>query len=230
MPTNKFQCPFAGIEIKSESEMTFSGYASVFNNEDSYGDVVVPGAFGETMAKSRSTGQWPSMLSHHGGFSGSAEDMTPIGIWTDMAEDGRGLYVEGKFAPTTRGNEIYALLKMKPRPALNGLSIGYFAKEVERGVKPSDPRKLKKIDLVEISLVTNPANSKARVQSVKSSIDAAAAMSDLEDILRDVGFSKKEAMAFISEACRLRARSDSEVATLEGIKTSTERVLRLLRA
>jgi phage head maturation protease len=46
-----------------------------------------------------------------------------------MHEDSKGLVVEGKLAPTPRGQELYALMKMQPRPAINGLSIGYVAKE-----------------------------------------------------------------------------------------------------
>jgi phage head maturation protease len=51
----------------------------------------------------------------------------PIGIWLDMSEDSHGLRLKGKLANTKRGRDTYALLKMKPRPALDGLSIGYLA-------------------------------------------------------------------------------------------------------
>jgi phage head maturation protease len=60
------------------------------------------------------------------------------------------------------------MLKMKPRPALNGLSIGYRAKDFEIHKSGPVKRTLKAVDLVEVSLVTFPANSKATVLSVKA--------------------------------------------------------------
>lgn len=212
----RFDCAFAP-EIKLDGEMVFNGYGAVFGNTDSYGDVIQAGAFGESLRKSKTSGQWPAMLSQHGGFMGSADDMMPIGVWTDMAEDGKGLWVEGKFAPTPRGQEAYALLKMTPRPALNGLSIGFQAKEYTMGTKPSEPRRtLKNIDLIEVSLVTNPANPKARVLNVKS-IDELLSFSEAEDVLRDAGFSRKDACAFVSKIKRLTVQSDSEAAALEAL-------------
>jgi phage head maturation protease len=79
----------------------------------------------------------------------------------------------GKLAiKTTRGAEVYALLKMKPRPALNGLSIGYRVNDSElhrSGTGPNGAKRtLKSVDLVECSLVTFPADKFARVASVKS--------------------------------------------------------------
>jgi HK97 family phage prohead protease len=179
----------------SESEMTFSGYGAVFGNVDSYGDVIQSGAFSDTLAAAQKTGQFPAMLMQHGGWGIGADDMTPIGIWTSLAEDGHGLKVEGKLADTPRGREAYALLKMQPRPAITGLSIGYIAKEWAQRSKPEEPRRtLKKVDLLEVSLVTFPANPKARVQSVKSGLDIRIA----EKALRDAGFSRTEAKAILS--------------------------------
>ena len=87
-----------------------------------------------------------------------------------MDEDQHGLRLTGKLAiDTPRGRE---LLKLTPRPALNGLSIGYVAKDYElhkRGTGPNGAlRTLKAIDLREVSLVTFPADRFARVASVKS--------------------------------------------------------------
>ena len=62
------------------------------------------------------------MLMQHGGWGIGADDMTPVGIWTSLAEDGIGLKVEGKLADTPRGREAYALLKMTPRPARGGVA------------------------------------------------------------------------------------------------------------
>jgi HK97 family phage prohead protease len=180
------------MEIKAlgddvDADGTFTGYGSVAGNVDSYGDVVAKGAFRETLREAKRSGNWPAMLSQHGSFFGGSDNM-PIGVWTEMNEDDKGLVLTGKLAPTPRGEEAYQLLKMTPRPALNGLSIGFEAKEFTLGTKPDDPRRtLKKIELMEVSLVTFPANPLARVEHVKlHGMDPR----DLESLLRDAGLSR----------------------------------------
>jgi|CXWL01.1.fsa_nt_gi HK97 family phage prohead protease len=187
------------FDPSSEVAMKFTGYGAVFGNVDAYGDVIIPGAFADTIASARKSGLWPAMLSQHGGWGMSADDLTPVGVWTDLAEDGKGLRVEGKFADTPRGIELYKLMKMEPRPAINGLSIGYIPKEWTARSKPDEPRRtLKKIDLIEISPVTFPANGKARVQSVKA-IEELQKLGDVERFLRDAGgLSRSEAVALVS--------------------------------
>jgi len=149
------------------SAMTFSGYGAYFGNVDSYGDVIVPGAFAKTLAEARKSGRWPAMLAQHGGLT--ADDMTPVGVWTEMKEDARGLYVEGKLAETQRGHDLYALMKMQPRPAIDGMSIGYRPVEFTLRAKPEEPRRtLKSVQLFEVSVVTFPANDLSRVQQVKA--------------------------------------------------------------
>src|SRR5690606_24203430 len=126
-----------------------------FGNVDSYGDVIEPGAFAQSLAEAEKSGIYPSMLLQHGGFGISAEDMMPVGVWDRLSEDGKGLQTEGILAPTARGTDAYTLLKMKPRPAINGLSIGYIAKKFTARSKPDEPRRrLHEIELREISLVT----------------------------------------------------------------------------
>lgn len=190
---------FVGLgEIKAISddsgdEMTFSGYGAVFGNIDSYGDVIAKGAFAETLKLAKKSGVWPVMLSQHGGMFG--DDSTPIGIYTEMREDDTGLWVEGKLANTPRGKEAYELLKMKPRPAYNGLSIGFRTKEFEMGTKPDEARRtIKKVDLLEVSLVTFPANDKARVLSVKNEFNPR----ELEDGLRDAGLSRADSVKAVA--------------------------------
>lgn len=208
----------------TEAGMTFSGYGAVFGNVDSYGDVIQPGAFADTLAASQKSGLWPSMLLQHGGWGMSADDLTPIGIWTSLAEDGHGLKVEGKLADTPRGREAYALLKMDPRPAINGLSIGYIAKEFAQRSKPEEPRRtLKKVDLMEVSLVTFPANGKARISAVKS-MDTER---DIERwLMQDAGLSRREARVVINSGFKsLFAMQDAgdESAELAQIMQSLKR-------
>lgn len=191
-------CEIKFAADEGDEAKTFSGYGGFFNNVDSYGDVIEPGAFKKTLAEARKTNHWPAMLMQHGGWGMSADDLTPVGIWTEMTEDEKGLVVEGKLAETQRANEAYGLLKMKPRPALSGLSIGYRAKKFTVGTKIGEPRRrLHEVELLEVSLVTFPANPKARIGSVKSGDGLG--VRDAEKALREAGFSANEAKAILAK-------------------------------
>jgi uncharacterized protein len=217
-------------EVKLASDaaegMKFSGYGAVFGNIDSYGDLIQPGAFADSIAAARKTGNWPAMLSQHGGYGMTADDMTPIGIWTEMGEDGVGLKIEGKLADTQRGRDAYTLLKME-RPALNGLSIGYVAKEWTARSKPEEPRRtLKKIDLYEVSLVTFPANPQARIAQVKSG--AGLTVTDAEKALREAGFSRSEAKAILAKG--FKSLGLREAGEGEETAAALSRILATLKA
>ena len=185
------------FQLKALSDTgTFSGYGSVFNVEDSYGDIVVPGAFADSLAAQKAKNRLPAMLWQHR----SAE---PLGVYTAMAEDSVGLKVEGQLAlATVRGAEAHVLMKMG---ALTGLSIGYMPRE-ESFDKVTGINTLIKVDLWEVSPVTFPANDAARVQGVKS-IEVIESIRDAEKYLRDAGFTRKEAVAFIA---RVKGFSQSE--------------------
>lgn len=203
---DRFNCglielKFAEPDAKGGTDtMTFTGYGAVFGNVDAGGDLIEPGAFAAFLADMKAGKQaWPAMMSQHGAMGLTAEDLTPIGVWTDFAEDGHGLKVAGQFADTPRGREMYALMKMQPRPAIDGLSIGYIAKEAIPRSSPDEPRRrLKRIDLIEISPVTRPMNGKARVTGVKS-LDDLTTITEIEDYLREAGgFSRNEAKTLIA--------------------------------
>lgn len=211
--------PLGEVKFAGDAaDMTFSGYGAVFGNIDSYGDVIAKGAFSETLGHARKTGHWPAMLSQHGGGF-LQQDTTPIGIWTEMREDDTGLYVEGKLADTERGREAYSLLKMKPRPAYSGLSIGFLPKKWSVRTRPEEPRRtLEAVDLMEVSLVTFPANPKARVTGVKSGEDIRT-VREFEDFLRDVGgFSHAAAKAIASGGFKASDPRDEDAGQiLEGL-------------
>jgi uncharacterized protein len=213
------------IEVKamgeSDGQMRFTGYGAVFGNVDSYGDVIKKGAFQETLKQAKKTGIYPAMLSQHGGWGMSADDMTPIGLWDELSEDDTGLKLSGVFADTQRGREMYTLMKMQPRPAITGLSIGYIAKKFTVGTKPSEPRRtLEAVELMEISPVTFPANFKARVASVKSALT----IRDLEQALRDVGLSQAEAKALMAGG--YKAINQREVETIAGLDEAVAQLKR----
>jgi HK97 family phage prohead protease len=196
----------------TDGEMTFSGYGAVFGNVDSYGDVIAKGAFKDTLAHARKSGTWPAMLSQHGGGFLQA-DMTPIGVWTEMREDETGLFVEGKLANTERGREAYELLKMTPRPAYSGMSIGFMAKKWSVRTKPGDPRRtLEAVELMEVSLVTFPANPKARVTGVKSDFNPR----EIEDGLREAGLSRTDSVKAVAVLREMLQRDAGEPETTPG--------------
>jgi hypothetical protein len=206
------------LQIKAAGDDgTVEGYGSVFDVVDAYSDTIAKGAFEASLRAHKAAGTMPAMLWQH-------DAGEPIGVWTSMVEDDKGLRVVGKLAlDTVRGKESHALLKMG---ALNGLSIGFMSKQWAYD-RESDVRTLTEIDLWEVSLVTFPANGKARVTQVKSA-DEICAPKDAERILRDAGFSKADATTFVSRVMRLgEERSESAQSTAQAIK-SAERLLHSL--
>lgn len=194
-------CRFNEIKLAAPDAgaMNFEGYGSVFGNVDAYGDVIEPGAFSAYLADAQSGKQaWPAMLLQHGGYGMTADDLMPAGVWTSLAEDGKGLKSAGTLADIQKSRDAYTLMQMKPRPAIDGLSIGFYVKAFEPRSKPEDPRRrITKIDLVEISLVTFPANGKARVTGVKSIGETER---DIEGwLMRDAGLSRREARIAINQ-------------------------------
>jgi HK97 family phage prohead protease len=152
---------------------------------DRVGDVCVKGCFSETIAK---RGVKRPLLWQHWMSD-------PIGSIIDMQEDDKGLYVKGRLnLGTDKGEEAYALLKAQD---LDTMSIGYSIKEVDY---EGDIRFIKSVELWEVSLVTVPANPAAIVTQVKKMdvIRSAEKMSDIDEILREAGFSRKEADTLIS--------------------------------
>lgn len=188
------------LQIKAAGDDgSIEGYGSVFDVVDSYEDSIAKGAFEKSIAEHKSAGTMPAMLWQH-------RSDQPIGIWTEMSEDEKGLTLKGRLAlDTEKGKEAHALLKMG---ALNGLSIGFVSKQWAYD-RETEIRTLTEIEIWECSVVTFPANSKARITGVKST-EEIATLKDAERVLRDSGFSKQDALAFVSRVKTLSSRSDSD--------------------
>lgn len=223
------------IEVKfnpgGAKEGTFSGYGAVFGNIDSHGDIIEKGAFTKSLREWEGKGKLPKMLLQHGGYFGPVDDMLPIGKWTSMEENSKGLKVEGElFALSTdRGALIYEGLKSGE---LDGLSIGYRARKFTMGTKPQDPtRTLHDIDLREVSIVTWGSNDKALIGQVKSAdIDALNSISDFEDFLREADgrFSKKTARDFVGRLCKIARREAGDDQKAADLLESIRSARRLL--
>ena len=189
-----------------EGGRKFSGYASVFNGLDSYGDTIAPGAYAETI-KSR---QRPiAMRWNHFG--------PVIGKWLRIEEDEKGLFVEGELTPGhSVAEDAYALLK---HGAVSGMSIGYRVAP-DGAEKNGDVRVLKRIELVEISVVEEPADNAARVSDVKSAIELVDSLKDAEELLRNNGFTRSDACALVSRIkamCRGERDAEDQTAAIAGL-------------
>jgi hypothetical protein len=172
---------------------SFAGYGSVFNNTDLYNDVVMPGAFTDTLQAWAAKDRYPPVLWQH-------DSAQPIGAFTDMSEDSTGLYVEGKLLikSVQRAAEAYALMDAK---AINGMSIGFNIPD-EDGCEydaQNSIMKILKADLWEISIVTFPANQSATVTELKTIFAAGRTptVREFEHLLRDIGCTKSRA-AFLA--------------------------------
>ncbi len=147
---------FARIELSDiGGDGRFSGYASVFGEVDLGKDRIERGAFLNSLTERGATGV--RMLYQH-------DPAEPIGAWTMLREDSRGLYVEGLLSPgVARAREVHALMKSG---ALDGLSIGFRTVKSRTDAK-TGVRRILEADLWEISVVTFPMLPSARVCDVK---------------------------------------------------------------
>lgn len=162
-------CRFDGsIGLKDDAEI--SGYASIFGATDKGGDVVQRGAYGASLNKLATAGGKVKMLWQH-------DPMQPIGVWEEIREDDKGLFVKGRLLTEVQGGrEALALLQAG---AIDGLSIGYRTVRSEKSGKGG--RLLHEIELWEVSLVTFPMLTEARAQPVD---DEAALAESLADAFR----------------------------------------------
>lgn len=217
----------AAFEIKKDSLTdagTFEGYASVFGVVDLGDDVVQRGAFSKSLETRRAKLLWQHDVH------------SPIGVWDEVKEDERGLFVRGRLLDgVQKGREAIALMKAG---AIDSMSIGF--RTVHADYTDDGVRKLMELELHEISLVTFPMLPDAKVTSVKS----IKTERDFEKFLRDAGYSKSQAVAIAShgykavqhlrdadddarreaEAAKQARDHDDAVALLNRLKQLTERL------
>jgi len=138
----------SAARIAIDADGRFSGYASLFNTLDAGGDMVMPGAFAQSLAKRR--GRIRLLFQH--------DPKEPVGIWERLGEDSRGLFVSGRLVPgVPRADAIRRLIENR---ALDGLSIGF---RTVKATRQGGHRQLWQIDLFEISIVTFPMLEDARI-------------------------------------------------------------------
>ena len=138
------------LEVSNGVEI--AGYASLFGAEDQGGDVVEAGAYGRSLKSLERQGRRVKMLWQH-------DPAQPIGVWDEVREDARGLYVKGRLLESVeKAREAAALIEAG---AIDGLSIGYRTKRAKKNEKGQ--RLLSELELWEVSLVTFPMLPSARV-------------------------------------------------------------------
>ncbi|MFV0513154.1 MAG: HK97 family phage prohead protease [Jhaorihella sp.] len=151
-----------------EDGAVISGYASLFGVADQGGDVVQAGAYRRSIAALEAQGRRVKMLWQH-------DPAQPIGVWDEVREDTRGLWVKGRLLDGTRqGREAAALIAAG---AIDGLSIGY--RTLRAGRNDKGQRVLSELELWEVSLVTFPMLPSARVAGKGDAPGAAGILREL---------------------------------------------------
>ena len=187
---------FKTHEIKADdvgSDGTFAGYGAVYGNVDSHGDIIEPGAFAESLAQWEKLDRPVPCLWNH-------RDAEPIGKFTSVLEDDKGLKVEGQLLVNLldRAREVHGMVKER---IVTGMSIGYrvFPKGSTWDFD-EDIRYLTNLKLEEISLVVFPSNDEARTEEMKMKLRGGDLPSprEFEKHLRDLGVSKSRAVSIVN--------------------------------
>jgi HK97 family phage prohead protease len=157
-----------GEGLSVSDDATIEGYASLFGQVDQGGDVVQAGAYSMSIRALAAAGQRVKMLWQH-------DPAKPIGVWDEVREDGRGLWVKGRLLDSTQtGREAAALIAAG---AIDGLSIGYRTTKAAKTEKGQ--RLLTELELWEVSLVTFPMLPSARVAAKGDDLEADVALRDM---------------------------------------------------
>lgn len=176
-----------GCQLKAldnDEEGVFEGYASTFGNIDSTDDIIMNGAFVESLKKREPKVLWQHRMDQ------------PVGKLIEAREDNKGLYVKVKLATKTDlGRNAYEYMKAG---VINSLSIGFRVKECEYNTD-TNIRTITKAELFEFSLVTIPANEMALVTGLKNT---PANERDFEKFLRSHGYTRTEAKAIAARGIK----------------------------
>lgn len=190
------------LEVKALDEAgVFEGWASKFGNEDQGQDIVVKGAFANSIRTRGAAGI--KLLNEH--------DCTqPIGKWLELREEDYGLYARGKLLieALPKAREVHALMKEQ---IVDGLSIGFRVVKSETSRGSEAVRLLQEVDLREISTVIFPMNGEAVISAVKSESDLPTEREFENWLQRDAGFSRSEARQIISSGFKslIKAQRDA---------------------
>ncbi len=148
-------------ELALKEGAIIAGHASLFGATDQGGDVVQKGAYAASLGRLARQGHGVKMLWQH-------DPTRPIGVWDEVREDERGLFVKGRLLLEVQAaREAHVLLQAG---AIDGLSIGYRTIRSEKSA--AGGRLLHEVELWEVSLVTFPMLPQARVQAAPTEGEA----------------------------------------------------------
>jgi hypothetical protein len=211
----------AGMEVKFEKDApdgTFIGYGSTFGNVDLGNDVCAKGCFSRTLKEHLTSKSMPSLYWMH-------DRRIPIGDWTAMEEDEKGLKATGQLwigKGIKEAEQAYCMLKGTGK---KGLSIGYHTRKSSMD-EVKKTRTLIDVDLPEVSVVGYGMNQKALVTHVKSLAGIYPTIRELEDILREVGISASQAKALLASGYKA-VRWDGDQQKSEEDREAIEMVTRM---
>jgi HK97 family phage prohead protease len=213
MKTKHLTSTFEMKEVKEDEEFFyFEGYGATFGNVDFGGDVILKGAFSRTLTKMATV---PVLYQHN--------TREPVGIFTELKEDEKGLYVKGKLPKSDSMVRDRIIPQMKVG-SISKMSIGYMVTDSEW---KGDMRILKELELFEISLVTFPMNDQANITAMKGEEgykitkdmveNDVKSIREAEEMLRDAGFSQSASKAMISVIRKTADKEDAEAKFLTSL-------------
>lgn len=178
------EVPVTNFKYDDESG-TFTCYGNTKHNIDHAGDRPMDGCYSKSISKHLEKGTMPKMLWAHDPF------ILPVGSYSKMEEDSKGLKMTGKLSETSMGKDIKILAKDN---ALNSFSIGYVEVKSEYDSK-TGINNLIELDIKEISWVNFPCDENAQLEAIKSSIKGGELPTkrELQQLLRGQGLSKSQA-------------------------------------
>lgn len=205
--------PIQACELKfaASAEGSFSGYGSVFGNVDSKNDIMMPGAYADVL----SSGAPVDVYINHDWRA----DQLPIGRWSDLKEDERGLRGTADLVmQMSRASDAYHAMRAG---LVSGLSVAFLPDPKGINRRSDGVREIHRVKMLkEISIVTDPANPAAQVTSLKfadgmdmlEEIEKVATIREFESFLRDAGgLTKGAAQALTARAKDVFVERDADV-------------------
>lgn len=181
----------------SDDKGSFEGYGAVFGNIDLVDDILLPTAVDDSLKSFSDKGKFPSLFFNH-------DRTNPVGEIVEMAKDDNGvkikgvLWVEGNSLGRSPVEQAEVARNVLQSKAVVGLSIGYITKKASwTEIDGKSIRVLENIDMLEISVVHNPANDQAKIISIKSINEIN--KRELEQAVKACGLSVKQAKIFVSK-------------------------------
>lgn len=191
----------AVTEFKLDKETgMFTCYGNVKGNIDHARDRTLDGAYQSSIDEHKLAGTMPKMFWMHKSFD------LPVGVWLEMKEDSRGLWMKGQLLPTTMGKDIEILAKAN---ALDSFSIGYQVIE-EKWNAENQCNDLIKLRIKEISWVTYACNDQSLLQDIKTSVHDGnlPSKAELREILKSTGWLSKREVERITAVYNPETKSD----------------------